>query len=129
MNDTKERVCWAIAFAVLLLIEIGIARFVRDTFLRPYGGDVLVVILLYCLIRSFFPRRFPLLPVGLFVFATMVEVLQYFQFLERVGLGDYRFITVIGGTTFSVMDLVCYGVGCLLCGIVEVLRHRAKPKR
>lgn len=41
--------------AVLLLIEIGIALFVHDRFVRPYGGDILVTVLLCCLWRGFMP--------------------------------------------------------------------------
>jgi len=37
---------------MLLLIEILIALFVHDEFIRPYVGDALVVIVLYCECRK-----------------------------------------------------------------------------
>ena len=41
-------------FAVILFItEVLIAFFVRDNFIRPYVGDYLVVILIYCAAMSF----------------------------------------------------------------------------
>lgn len=37
----------------LFVIEVLIALFVHDNFIRPYVGDVLVVILIYCFVKSF----------------------------------------------------------------------------
>jgi len=38
---------------LLLSVELFIGFFVRDAVIRPYGGDFLVVILLYCMLKSF----------------------------------------------------------------------------
>ena len=51
----KKRLPYAIAALLLFLIELFIALFVHDTFVRPYFGDVLVVILLWCIIKTVFP--------------------------------------------------------------------------
>ena len=37
----------------LLLLEIFIALFVHDRFIRPYAGDFLATIFVYCLLGSF----------------------------------------------------------------------------
>ncbi len=39
--------------AGLLGLEICIARFAHDRFVRPYVGDFLATILLYCLLERF----------------------------------------------------------------------------
>ena len=44
------------AFAVLFLIEGAIAIWVHDRFVRPYMGDVLVAVLVYCFVRIFRPE-------------------------------------------------------------------------
>ena len=42
-------------FSVLIfLIELLIAIFLHDGIIRPYIGDLLVVMLIYCFVRSFF---------------------------------------------------------------------------
>jgi len=47
------------ALAILLfIVEVFIGMYVKDNFIRPYGGDFLVVILLYFLVRAFFSCRF-----------------------------------------------------------------------
>lgn len=39
-----KRIMYAAAFLILLAAEVLIALFVRDRFIRPYGGDILVKI-------------------------------------------------------------------------------------
>ena len=67
---------------VLLITEILIALFVRDQFVRPYLGDVLVVILLYCAIQSFIKIPVRTLSVWVLAFAFAIEGLQYFKFVN-----------------------------------------------
>ena len=107
----KKRITYLILFCVLLLIEILIALFVRDDFVRPYVGDMLVTVLLCCLIRVLFPNGIKLLPLYIFLFAAAVEVGQYFRVVELLGLSNNRFVSTLVGTTFSVHDLVCYAIG------------------
>ncbi len=42
INHRKARVIYAILAGVILATEILIACFVRDRFIRPYGGDILI---------------------------------------------------------------------------------------
>lgn len=113
------RVTFAIIFAALLLTEIGIALFVHDRFIRPYIGDVLVTILICCLFRAFVPESVRAFPIYVFIFATLVEVAQYLNVIKLLGLENNAFFSTIIGTTFSAVDLICYGFGCLLFWIGE----------
>ena len=65
------------AAILLFVVEILIAVFVHDNFVRPYFGDVLVVILIYCFIKSFL--KLLVLPAVLLVliFSFSIEFLQY----------------------------------------------------
>lgn len=127
MKEKRERWGFAVAFILLFAAEAGIALFVHDRFVRPYLGDVLVVILLYCLIRAVFPKGFLLLPGAIFLFAVGVEVLQYFHFVEKIGLGRFTLARVLLGTSFSFWDILCYFVGCLLCALFEWQRAVRRP--
>ena len=108
------RAVYAVSFAVILIIEILIALFVRDIFIRPYGGDILVTILICCFMRMIFLDKIPLLPLWVFLFAVLVEVLQYFDIVALLGLGDIKFFVVLIGNSFSFVDIICYAVGCVL---------------
>lgn len=115
-----KRVLYATSFTLLLLIEILIGLYVHDNFVRPYIGDVLVTILLCCLCRTAVPKGITLLPIYVFIFATLVEVAQYFDIVKILGVENSPLLSTIIGTSFSFIDILCYGVGCLIFWIAEI---------
>ena len=54
----KKRFFYIISFLVIFCIEVLIALYVRDCFIRPYVGDMLVVVLDIALYVSFYRRGF-----------------------------------------------------------------------
>ena len=121
----KKRFGYILAFALLLTVEILIALFVRDDFIRPYGGDILVTVLICAAVRILFPTGIRLLPLWVFLFAAGVEIGQYFDFVTLLGLGDIAFFRILLGSTFSVADLLCYAAGCVLFLLGEKLLRRS----
>lgn len=114
----RKRLICGLAFLGLLGVEIFIALCVRDAFIRPYGGDILVTVLLCCFGRIFFPEKPRLLPLWVFLFAAGVEAGQYFDYVSLLGLGDSPFFRTLLGSSFSWADILCYGAGC---GVFAVL--------
>ena len=104
---------------VIFLAEILIAMFVNDRIIRPYGGDFLVVIMLYCLIRSFTLWPVNLTAVLVLIFAYGLEVLQYFNYVDMLGLGSFPIARIVLGTTFQWGDMLAYTLGILFVMIVE----------
>ena len=113
INRKRIRIGYAIASFLILAAEVIIALYVRDAFIRPYGGDILVTLLLCCMIRIVLPRGYRL-PIagGVLAFAVLVEVGQYFGLVYLLGLGHIEFFRIIIGTGFSWWDMLCYAVGC-----------------
>jgi len=109
------------AFSALLLLvtEVLIALFVHDQFIRPYIGDFLVVILIYCFVKSFLNT--PVVPtaLGVLVFAYTVELLQYFRIVEVLGLQHSRAARIIIGSSFEWQDMLAYTMGVLMVILVE----------
>ena len=118
------RVWYMTAFLAVLVAEVLIGLYVRDAFIRPYGGDILVTVLLCCFGRVFFPDRIKLLPLWIFLFAAAVEIGQYFDLVTLLGVHHIPFLRIALGTTFSVPDLVCYGTGCILFFLCEKYLRR-----
>ena len=114
-----ERSCWVMAFVIIFLIEAAIAVWVRDRFVRPYIGDVLVTALVYSFVRMFVPGGIRRLPLYVFLFAACVEMLQYFRLVELLGLSGCRIAGIVLGSVFDWKDIACYGVGCLLLQWME----------
>nr|WP_315153196.1 DUF2809 domain-containing protein [uncultured Flavobacterium sp.] len=104
---------------LLFVIEVLIALYVHDAIIRPYIGDVLVVILIYCFIKSFL--KLPVLPVALFVllFSFSVEFLQYLNIVGKLGLQNSKIARTVIGTSFAWIDLVCYIAGIIIVIIAE----------
>lgn len=119
MNKIRLRIRYTLLFVVLLVLLALIALYVHDGFVRPYVGDMLVVILLYWFVRIFIPTGCRLLPLYVFLFAACVEGLQYIRLLERLGLEGNRLAHIVFGSVFDWKDVGCYGVGCLLLGSWE----------
>lgn len=125
----KKRVMYILAFIILFLIEAVIALYVHDRFIRPYIGDVLVVVVLYCLARIIFPEKIRLMPVYILIFAVFVEFLQYFDIVEILNLQNNKIARVIIGSTFDWGDILCYFAGCLLLGVYEVVVYRLEKNK
>lgn len=116
---------YLIAALVIFIIEVLIALYVRDDFVRPWVGDVLVVVLLYCFVRGV--TWLNVLPAALavLVFSWLMETLQYLQIIRILGLEDNAVARTIIGTTFSWADIVAYTLGIVLVvGMEGVMNKR-----
>ncbi|GKX32066.1 membrane protein [Vallitalea longa] len=105
---------YILIFLIILFIEIGIASFLEDSIIRPYIGDILVVVLIYTLIRGLIPKVIKLLPIYIFILATMVEFAQYLHIVDMLNLQDSKLLSIIIGSTFDVKDIVCYLIGTVI---------------
>lgn len=121
----KKRVLYTAVFLILLVIEVLIALFVHDRFVRPYLGDVIVVVVVYCFVRIWILERVRLMPLWVFLFAVCVEVLQYFRIVEVLGVENNAFLRTLIGTSFSWEDIVCYAAGCVVLAVWEWFLHKS----
>lgn len=98
---------------VLLLIEVLIAMYVHDNFIRPYFGDFLVVILMYCFLKSIADPDVRLTAMAVLLFSYLIEIFQYLNFVERLRLGNSEIARTLMGTSFAWMDILAYTTGIL----------------
>lgn len=97
----------------LFFIEVIIALYVHDAFIRPYFGDVLVVILLYCSTRSVVNSPVITTALIVFVIACLIELSQYFHLVQLLGWGGSKTAATVLGTSFSFTDVLMYALGIL----------------
>lgn len=111
---------------VIFLIEVLIATKLKDIFfVRAYLGDVIVVILLYTFIKSFFKiTDNAKLILGILIFSCFVEFAQYFNIAEKLGLQPGSMMYIVVGNSFSWIDILCYAVGCLLLYVFVKLEEK-----
>lgn len=119
---TFNRNCFFLAI-FWFLVEVAIARYIHDQFIRPFIGDVLVIVLLFYITKTFLALRDRALVIGAVLFAYAIETGQYFHLVSLLGLEHYRLARIVIGSTFDVMDLLAYTLGGAL--ILLVRRSRA----
>ncbi len=109
---------------IIFLTEVLIATRLKDIFfVRAYLGDVIVVILLYTLIKSFFNiTDNEKLILGILVFSCLIEFAQYFNIAEKLGFRSGSIMYIVIGNSFSWIDILCYAIGCLLLYIFVKLK-------
>jgi len=108
LKFNRKYFLFALAFFV---IEVLIALYVRDTFIRPYFGDYLVVMLLYCAVKAFINATPVKVAIGVLLFSYLIEALQYLQIIERIGLSDNVIAKTVIGHGFEWWDMLAYTLG------------------
>jgi hypothetical protein len=104
----------AVAALMLLVVELLIALFVKDAFVRPYLGDVLAVILVFMAIRAVFSAGpWTAAAIALLV-AVVIELGQLIGILDLLGLAHHQWLRVVFGTGFDLKDLLAYAIGALI---------------
>ncbi len=112
-NKNQQRLRYTLAFLALFALEAFIALRVRDRFVRPYLGDVMVVWVVYCFVRAVRPLGWKRLPLYVFWFAVFIEWLQYLQLAKLPFFAGNPVARVVLGSVFDWADILCYGTGCL----------------
>ena len=119
-----KRAIYFLIFLFLLGVEIAIATYLKTGFIRAYLGDLLVVILLYCLLMSILK---PSIKTGLLLtlaIAFAIELLQLID-LTRFFPQEYKQLaTLVLGSHFSWLDLLMYVLGIVVAGITELVLHK-----
>lgn len=127
MNKKRLRLLFAGAAVILLAAEIYIGIYVHDAFVRPYLGDTLVVMLLYCLVRIVFPTKYYWLSGAVFLFAVLVEFSQLLPLCDVLHIKN-QLLRVLMGTSFAFGDILAYFAGNLLTAGVDLWIRRTGAK-
>jgi len=114
---------------VLFTAEVLIALYVHDAIIRPYAGDLLVVILLYCFIKTFVDTPPLKTAIAVLLFAYLVELSQYLNLVKHLGLQHSRLANVVMGNSFEWLDMVAYTLGAILIVLVESAAQKRKVRR
>jgi Protein of unknown function (DUF2809) len=104
---------------LFFVIETLIALFVHDSFVRPYLGDVFVVILIYCFLKSFLKLPVVTIAIMVLLFAFVIEFLQLLNIVEKLHLEKSKIAKTVIGTSFSWIDILTYCIGIAIVIVVE----------
>ena len=114
---------------LIFIIETAIALYLHDNFVRPYFGDFLVVILLYCFLKSFLNISVWLGAGFVLLFSFAIETAQYFNMVEKLRLQHYKIAKIVLGNSFAWMDLLAYVLGILAVISIEKFTLKQENKK
>ena len=120
----KVRRIYAIAALLLFAVEVLIALFVRDVFVRSYIGDVLAVMLVYSALRTMTPLGATTAIAVTLAIAAAIEIAQALNVLGALGLGDNQIARTVFGGVFDWLDIAAYLVGAAAVLALERMFRR-----
>ena len=108
-----------IIFLILFIIEVIIALYIKQHFIRHVFGDYLCVIMLFYFIQSFIKMESIYVAITVLLIAYSVEFLQLTPLLTYLNDEENSFIRIILGTTFSITDLIAYTLGVVTVYLID----------
>lgn len=119
----NKRIKYLIGFIIILIVEVFIALYVHDNVIRPYVGDILVIICIYLLLRIIIPEKIKYLSLYVLILAILVEIMQYFNFTDMLSAQN-KILKIALGSTFDINDIVCYVIGYIIIILFEQFERR-----
>lgn len=114
MNAVQKQ----LVISSVVLFAIGLLIFFFSTgFIRNYGGDVVVVMFLYCLLSLIVGWKPVSKALVVFSLAALVELLQIFLVPTNNATQN-----LLLGSDFDVWDMVAYGLGLVAMLVFENFR-------
>ena len=115
---------YALSALALFILLAQIALYVNDQFIRPLLGDVLVVIWVFCCLKTFIRGHSQKVALFSLLFAYAVEFAQYLQVLAWLNLEHIQVLRVVLGSTFDWFDMLAYtiGWGVIVLGVTAFRR-------
>ena len=110
---------------VLFVCLVLIAMYLHDSFIRPFFGDVLVVIWLYYLLESFINIQIKYLALSVLLFAYGIEFAQYLDMVAFFNI-ENNIVKIVLGSTFDMLDILAYTLGYGVVLIIKSFRGDIK---
>jgi len=115
---------WSLGAVAIFITEVFIALRVHDRWVRPYGGDILVVALVHAVVRAAIAWPWRRVLAGTLLFAFTVEGLQALHLIYRLHLEGSRLWSTVLGTSADASDLASYLIGGALVVALELAAER-----
>jgi len=118
----KSRLLYkGLALFSFLLGLLIIFFFANYPFIRGAIGDLLIVVFTYFLIKSFYKLDSKLLSFIVILIFFLLEGLQYFNFVEYLGLSKNKIAKIVLGATFDPVDLLFYLLGGIIAYCLDIM--------
>jgi len=120
------KIKYLIIACAILIIEIIIALFVNDQFIRPIFGDYLASILVFYLLATFLKTDLNKIAILSLLISYTIEFLQYIHILELLHLDKIKILNIILGNSFSWTDMLAYLLGIMTVVLIHNYKKNIK---
>ena len=103
----------------ILIIEITIAVFINDQFIRPIFGDYLASVLVFYLLATFLKTDLNKIAIMSLLTSYTIEFLQYINILELLHLDKIKILNILLGNSFSWTDMLAYTLGIMTVALIH----------
>lgn len=111
------RIYYLIVALIIFFIELLVIK--TEGFIRYTVGDFLVVIMIYCLLRSIKKISARAAAISVFILSFVIEFVQLTQISKSELFKEYEFLQLVLGTSFSIEDLIAYSLGIALAYFID----------
>ncbi len=117
----KRRLIY-VAITVICFIScvLIVKLFAKNQFIRGFVGDIVIILLIYFFIKSFYNFHSVKLTIFILLLAFTTEFLQYLNLISTLGLGGNIFAELIIGAVFDPLDLIAYIIGAITAYTIDV---------
>lgn len=117
-------------YSVLVLAAMLVMMFFStNTDFNRNVGNVGFVILIYCLVQTFFVLSKKITIYCVAGFALLFEISKSFDLTENLGLSDCPVFTNLLGATFSFDNIWSYVAGCAMIWLLEFYQDDTRPRK
>jgi hypothetical protein len=120
------KIKYLIVSCVVLIIEITIALFVNDQFIRPIFGDYLASIQVFYLLATFLKTDLNKIAILSLLISYTIEFLQLLHILELLHLDKIKILNVLLGNSFSWTDMLANTLGIMTVVLIHNYKKKAK---
>jgi hypothetical protein len=120
---------WSLGAVATFIAEVFIGLRVHDRWVRPHGGDVLVVVLIHAVVRAAIAWPWRRVLAGTLLFAFAVEGLKALYLVRRLHLEGSRLWATVLGTSADASDLASYLIGGAMVAALQMAIERWSRRR
>jgi hypothetical protein len=124
MKNIKTK--YLIISCSILIIEITIALFINDQFIRPIFGDYLASILVFYILATFLKTDLNKIAILSLFISYTIEFLQYINILELLHLDKIKILNILIGNSFSWTDMLAYTLGIMTVALIHNYKKTIK---
>lgn len=116
----KRQQFFAVLAIILIIVEYCIARYLKSGFIRTVVGDLFIALLVYAVIRAFTAIHPIRLGIYVWIFTFLVEISQWLQIVELLGMPRNEYTTMVFGHAFDWRDIIAYTLGTAIVVFLDV---------